>query len=110
VDQNDLRCFKILLEIELEKVGTILKAGLPAGENSNCSHMAEAAFAAQDRMLSVPLRNLYRDRRVQIIAALARIEQEIFGICVRCENKIERARLNAIPFTPLCITCARAPT
>ena len=109
MDQDDLGCFRALLEMELEEVDVRLGTVIPEGENANCSHMAEAASAAQDRMLSIPLRNLYRDRRSQIIAALVRIKQEIFGICVRCGEKIERDRLNTIPFTPLCITCARAP-
>ena len=108
MDQDDLKCFRALLEAELEEVDAKLGAGLPEGENTNCSHMAEAASATQDRMLWIPLRNLYRDRRAQIIAALARIEQGVFGICVWCEEEIERDRLETIPFTPLCAGCARA--
>jgi RNA polymerase-binding transcription factor DksA len=108
MNQGDLSYFRVLLEMALEGVDEDLEAGLPKGENSMCSHMAEAAGAAQDRMLFIPLRNLYRDRRAQIIAALARFEQETFGICVRCGEEIERERLEAIPFTPVCAPCARA--
>lgn|GEM_PF-430378 len=103
---NDLTRFKELLETELERVDAELGIGLPEGENANCSHQAEVAGAAQDRMALIAIRNLRRDRRAQIIAARARIEQETFGICVRCRGNIERDRLEAIPFTPLCIACA----
>ena len=108
MDQDDLNCFRALLESELEEVDTRLEADLPEGANACCSHQAEAASATENRMLTIAMRNLFRDRRAQIIAALARIEREVFGICVRCKEEIERDRLEAIPFTPLCIGCARA--
>ena len=108
MDQDDLKCFRALLEAELEEVDAKLEAGLPEGVNANCSHQAEAASATENRMLTIAMRNLFRDRRAQVIAALVRIERETFGICVRCDDEIERDRLEAVPFTPLCIGCARA--
>jgi DnaK suppressor protein len=38
-------------------------------------------------------------------AALARIADKSYGICLRCEEDISPKRLNAIPWAPLCITC-----
>jgi RNA polymerase-binding protein DksA len=40
-------------------------------------------------------------------AALARIEKGLFGVCERCGRRISRQRLDAIPYTPVCIDCAR---
>jgi DnaK suppressor protein len=47
------------------------------------------------------------DRRVLrlIQAALDRIENSSFGICVSCENPIQPKRLEAVPWTRLCIQC-----
>ena len=42
----------------------------------------------------------------QIRAALARIEDGTYGACVRCGEPIAEARLDALPWTPLCRTCA----
>lgn len=42
-----------------------------------------------------------------IEAALARIDEGTYGICVECEDKISPKRLEALPFSTLCITCAR---
>ncbi|HTK58759.1 MAG TPA: TraR/DksA family transcriptional regulator [Sphingomicrobium sp.] len=40
--------------------------------------------------------------------ALARIEDGIYGECVRCGEEIAPARLEARPEAALCIDCARA--
>jgi RNA polymerase-binding protein DksA len=40
-------------------------------------------------------------------AALARIEAGTYGKCVECGREISRDRLNALPWAPTCIECAR---
>lgn len=47
------------------------------------------------------------DRRVlQLVAeALARIEDGAYGTCTHCESEIQAKRLEAVPWTPLCIQC-----
>jgi DnaK suppressor protein len=37
--------------------------------------------------------------------ALERIEEKSYGICVNCENVIHPKRLEAVPWTRLCIQC-----
>jgi len=37
--------------------------------------------------------------------ALERIEDDEFGICPNCENKVNTKRLNAIPWARYCIDC-----
>jgi RNA polymerase-binding transcription factor DksA len=43
----------------------------------------------------------------QVEAALARIEAGTFGTCEECGREISPERLDALPYTPLCIECAR---
>jgi len=38
-------------------------------------------------------------------AALDRIDEGTYGICVHCEDEIGPKRLNAVPWAPLCIRC-----
>jgi len=40
-----------------------------------------------------------------IDAALKRIQNGKFGICIKCANKIELARLDAIPYAATCVNC-----
>ena len=42
----------------------------------------------------------------RIDAALARIEDGSYGVCVNCGEDIAPARLEAVPDTPLCVNCA----
>ncbi|HEY6919015.1 MAG TPA: TraR/DksA family transcriptional regulator, partial [Tabrizicola sp.] len=42
----------------------------------------------------------------QIRAALARIADGSYGTCVRCGEPIAEARLDLLPWTPHCRTCA----
>ncbi|MEJ2245588.1 MAG: TraR/DksA family transcriptional regulator [Acidobacteriota bacterium] len=47
------------------------------------------------------------DRQIlQLISeALARIEEQTFGICTHCENPIQHKRLEAVPWARYCIEC-----
>src|SRR6266478_6256734 len=48
--------------------------------------------------------NLLRNVR----AALRRIEDDSFGVCVHCEEEISPKRVAAVPWTPYCIQCQEA--
>ena len=41
-----------------------------------------------------------------INAALRRMDKGEYGVCVRCGEDISAARLDVLPYTPLCKTCA----
>ncbi len=43
----------------------------------------------------------------RIRAALNRIAEGTYGTCARCGEPIEEARLDALPWTPLCRNCAQ---
>ena len=45
-------------------------------------------------------------KRLQLVdSALARIENEHYGVCMSCGKKIPQERLQAIPYAILCINC-----
>jgi DnaK suppressor protein len=46
--------------------------------------------------------------RRSVAAALLRIQDGTFGTCVHCDSEIGRWRLEAVPWTPLCIRCQEA--
>jgi RNA polymerase-binding transcription factor DksA len=41
-----------------------------------------------------------------IEAALSRISSGDYGVCMQCGTDISEARLDVLPFTPFCSTCA----
>jgi DnaK suppressor protein len=51
--------------------------------------------------------NLARESSLlrNVRAALRRIEEGAFGVCLRCEQDIRPKRLAAVPWTAFCIEC-----
>jgi DnaK suppressor protein len=60
---------------------------------------------ATERELAI--RSLDRDSNLlrNVRAALDRIEEGSFGVCLQCEEDISPKRLAAVPFTAYCIVC-----
>lgn len=60
---------------------------------------------AGERELAI--RNLDRESQLlrNVRAALHRIKEGTFGICVHCEEEISPKRLAAVPWTAYCIHC-----
>jgi DnaK suppressor protein len=55
----------------------------------------------------VAIRNLDRTSRLlkSVQAALARIDEETYGLCLRCDEEIPEKRLKAVPWAGYCIAC-----
>jgi DnaK suppressor protein len=69
--------------------------------------IADVAFeAGSDEMMS-QLAELDSRELSQIERALARLKQGTYGVCESCGAKIPVGRLNALPYTTLCIGCQR---
>jgi len=56
---------------------------------------------------NLALRERYEQRLEQIEKALARLTDGRYGLCEQCGGRIEPERLEAVPYTTLCITCAK---
>ncbi len=52
------------------------------------------------------LGNAGLQKQRMIKAALKRIKNGTYGICVKCGNEISQERLDVLPYTPKCHTCA----
>ncbi len=68
---------------------------------------ADAAFEAGSDEMASQLAELDARDLDQIERALARLKQGTYGLCESCAAKIPIARLNALPYTTLCIKCQR---
>jgi DnaK suppressor protein len=65
----------------------------------------DLASDARDREISLILTDRDRDKLQAIDDALARIDEGSYGVCESCESDIAEGRLEALPFTRLCINC-----
>lgn len=86
-----------------EDVGEMAETGFS-------QHMAEAASASAEREKAFMMAGEEGERLVQVDRALGRLtrEPESFGRCRSCGAEIAFARLEALPYTQLCIECKRA--
>jgi DnaK suppressor protein len=71
-------------------------------------HLAELGSENFEQEFTLSLLANEEDRLGMIEMALQRIEDGEYGVCQECEGVIAKTRLNAIPYTPLCIKCAES--
>ena len=69
-------------------------------------HMADVGTDAFEQEFTLSLMEHDGNALEQIEAALVRIEDGLYGVCVECEAKIPKARLQVLPHTPHCVKCA----
>jgi DnaK suppressor protein len=69
-------------------------------------HMADIGTDAYEQEFTLSLMQNEEDTLTLIESALERIEDGTFGECEECGVTIPKARLTAIPYTPLCVRCA----
>jgi DnaK suppressor protein len=65
----------------------------------------DLASDARDREINFILTDRDREKLQAIDDALARVEDGTYGVCESCEADIAEGRLEALPFTRLCINC-----
>jgi len=65
----------------------------------------DQAAADTEKNFTLQLRNRERLVLIQIDEALKRVESGSFGVCERCDESISEGRIEAFPFTTLCIEC-----
>ena len=68
---------------------------------------ADAAFDSGSEEMASQLAELDSRELDQIERALIRLKQGTYGLCEVCEGKIPVGRLNALPYSTLCIECQR---
>ena|SRR5207247_925957 len=105
--KNDLNKYKQLLETKQ----TDLAGGLRNREGIAIEKTADALDEVQlagERELAI--RNLDRESNLlrNVRAALGRMADGSYGVCLHCEEDISPKRLNAVPWTAYCIKCQEA--
>ena len=116
VTEKDHKEFEERLLVERRKImkemghleTTVLKVNPrdSAGDLSGYSfHMADAGTDAMEREKSFLLASAEGRILMEINEALRRLYRSEFGECEICSQPIGRARLEAMPYTRLCLSC-----
>ncbi|MFH1737283.1 MAG: TraR/DksA C4-type zinc finger protein [Actinomycetota bacterium] len=78
-----------------------------SGETAHDEHLADSGTATFERERDLTLENNIIDIMTRIDLALAKIEKGTYGVCDRCGNSIDPARLKAVHYANMCITCKK---
>lgn len=100
--------FKKILIAERDRLLSNSKESIKNDLNISTDDLPdEADLAASEinQSLTFELRNRERVMIAKINTALRRIQDGSFGECESCEEKIEKRRLEARPFSTLCVSC-----
>jgi len=65
----------------------------------------DLASEERDREINFILSDREREKLQSVEEALERIEEGTYGMCDNCESEIAVGRLEAMPFTRLCVSC-----
>jgi DnaK suppressor protein len=115
ITARDLRGFRQRLEEEL-RVLTGHHAGLEASSATSLDAAGELGFGEEpadagsftfERERDLSLVGNLRDLMEKVQGALRRIDDGSFGRCESCGQPIEAERLDALPYTTLCLADAR---
>ena len=83
-------------------------SGEDVGDLSNAPiHPADRGGAEVEAVVNLGLAANEATLRQEIDDALLRLDKETFGICEECFAQIDRDRLRAVPYSRLCIRCAK---
>lgn len=114
----DLKKFRALLEEEQSRLSAVLKAHETEIEEARLAETsadrdadpenADAGAMRYEMQKELAVDLNARDILAKVGYALGRIEAKTYGICEDCGNPIPKARLEAIPYTSLCVKCASA--
>jgi DnaK suppressor protein len=79
-----------------------------SGEVAFDEEYADAGSTTFEREKDLSISNNLRDLMEKIERALNRIDAGTYGLCERCGNPIEKARMKALPYAALCLADKQA--
>lgn len=107
-------------DLEAVKERLLVKRGELEGQLVELAKSAEQTAEAEpsDEFGDSGAATLQRERDLQmsenvqemlekVEVALEKIDNGTYGVCESCGKKIEAARIKALPYATLCITCAQ---
>src|ERR1051326_2272634 len=102
----NLTKYKDLLERKREELQAAAPVRTPASEpGSKSGDWIDQSSQESDLHVRLALKQTDSKLLRAIEEAIHRIGQGTYGICMECENEIAPARLEAVPWTRVCIDC-----
>ena len=81
---------------------------MSGGDGSRTSgDAADVAFGSSGEEIASQLAEFESKELAQVERAIRRLKQGSYGKCEACDGRIPVARLNALPYSTMCISCQR---
>lgn len=102
--KTELNKYKQILEEKLAELSQAVRDREGIAIEKSPDALDEVQHAAERELA---IRNLDRESQLlrNVRAALRRINEGNYGVCLHCEEDINPKRLNAVPWAPFCIQC-----
>src|SRR5215510_10844174 len=103
---TDLKKYREILEKKRDELLNATPARTPATEpGSKSGDWIDQSSQESDLHVRLALKQTDSKLLRAIEEAIHRIDHGTYGICMECENVIAPARLEAVPWTRVCIEC-----
>jgi DnaK suppressor protein len=105
--RNDTLVFREVLERKRAELSQVLHRRDGIAIEKSPDQMDEIQFASER---DLAIRNADRESGLlrQVLSALRRIQEGVFGTCVECDEPISPKRIAAVPWASRCIRCQEA--
>ncbi len=102
--KTELKKFREILETKQAELETFVRNREGIAIEKTPDALDEVQHAAERELA---IRNLDRESNLlrNVRAALRRLDEGSFGVCLHCEEDSSPKRLAAVPWTPFCIAC-----
>ena len=100
-----------LVELEAEVAGDIEQSSSEAAPVEVDGRMGRISRgdAMQVQQVALEVKRRRKEHLLRVRSALQRIKQGAYGLCGRCNGRIDTARLDVQPDAVLCVRCAATP-
>src|SRR5687768_1284191 len=108
MDQKRIKAFReklLLKKQEILEVYTKNKNYGKEADGDGAQDIADKAANSYTKEFLFSLSNNERDMLQLVDEALIRIEGRRYGVCVVCEDEMDKKRLEAVPWAKRCISC-----
>jgi DnaK suppressor protein len=104
LNKTELKKYRNMLEAKQAELEQFIRNREGIAIEKSPDALDEVQHAAERELA---IRNLDRESNLlrNVRAALRRIDDGSYGVCLHCEEEINPKRLHAVPWAPFCIQC-----
>ena len=109
MDRQTIEQYRLILNQEQKRLQELMEktqAHLHHVNGPISQDFADQATETENDEVVAALNHEAQHELKLVQSALRRIQNQVFGQCVECGQRIQEKRLQALPHTPVCIHCA----